>query len=329
MIWVTWRQHRIQLIAGAAALAMLAVALYFTGLGIYSNFRGSGLAHCLALRTQDCGDVASIFSDRYSNLQFLVPLFLAIPALLGIFWGAPLVAREFEQGTHRLAWTQSVSRVRWAWWKIAVIGLATVAVASVATYAISWWSRPLVASGSGRFSYGIFDLRGMVPVAYALFALSVGIAAGTLIKRTIPAMFASLGVYAAVRAAVELWIRPLFAKPLTVTYPMFAPSPRLNMGDWIVSTKTIDRAGHVLANGASFNLGMIGSRCPGVVPKDGSLPDKLALQSCIQRIGLRIQDTYQPGSRYLRFQTYESIIFFALAAALIGGSIYLIRRRSA
>jgi hypothetical protein len=186
----------------------------------------------------------------------------------------------------------------------------------------------LVSAGSTRFQLGIFDLRGLVPVAYALFALSVGIAAGTLIKRTIPAMFVSLGVFAAVRVLVELWIRPLFGKALTVTYPMFAPSPRMNLGDWVVSTKTIDGAGHVLAKGAGFNLGMIASLCPGVVPQDGSLPDKLALNHCIQRAGIRIQDTYQPGSRYMAFQTYEALIFLVLAAALIAGSIYVIRRRS-
>jgi ABC-type transport system involved in multi-copper enzyme maturation permease subunit len=328
MIWVAWRQHRIQLLAGAAAVAILSIALYFTGLGIYSSFRGSGLAHCLALRTQDCGDVASLFSERYSNLSFLVPLFLAIPALLGIFWGAPLVAREFDQGTNRFAWTQGVSRLRWAGSKIAVLGIATVVVTSVVAYVITWWSRPLVSADNTRFSLGIFDLRGFVPIAYALFALAVGVAAGTLIKRTIPAMFASLGVYAAVRVIVELWIRPLFAKTLIVTYPLSGPSPRMNMGDWIVSTKTIDGAGHVLANGADLSLGLINSICPGVVPKDGSLPDKLAFKQCIQHAGLRIQDTYQPGSRYMAFQTYEALLFLVFAAALIAGSIYLIRRRS-
>jgi len=38
---------------------------------------------------------------------------LATPALLGIFWGAPLIARELETGTCRLAWNQSVTRTRW------------------------------------------------------------------------------------------------------------------------------------------------------------------------------------------------------------------------
>ena len=36
-----------------------------------------------------------------------------MPALIGAFWGAPLITREFEAGTFRLAWNQSVTRARW------------------------------------------------------------------------------------------------------------------------------------------------------------------------------------------------------------------------
>jgi hypothetical protein len=91
----------------------------------------------------------------------------------------------------------------------------------------------------------------------------------------------------------------------------------------------IDGAGHIVANGASFDVGMIGSRCPGVIPKEGRLPGKQALQQCVERIGLRVQDTYQPGTRFMAFQVMEFTIFIALAAALIVASLYLIRRRSA
>ncbi|HTG46831.1 MAG TPA: transporter [Actinomycetota bacterium] len=328
MIWVSWRQHRTQLLAGAAAAAIATFALYLTGMGIWSNFRGSGLAHCLTLPSTDCSDVASLFSERYTNLSFLVPLFLAVPALIGIFWGAPLVAREFEQGTQRLAWTQGVTRVRWAGTKVAVLGAATVAITSILTYALTWWSRPLVTAGDARFQLGIFDLRGIVPVAYATFALAVGVFAGVLIRRTVPAMVASILAYAAVRAAVEFWLRPHFARPLTIAYPIFAASPRARLGDWVVSQVTLDGSGHVLSHGASFDLAMVGSRCPGVIPKDGSLPDKRALQACIERIGLRVQDTYQPGTRFMTFQVIEFTIFLALAAALIAASLYVLRRRS-
>jgi hypothetical protein len=329
MIWVTWRQHRTQLLAGVGALALTALVLYVTGLGIWSYFRDSGLAHCLAVPGSDCGDLSNLFSEHYNDLQFMVPLFLLMPALIGIFWGAPLVAREFEQGTHRLAWTQGVTRVRWAGTKLAVMVAAAFLAVAAATYALTWWSRPLVTAGNARFQLGIFDLRGIVPVGYAVFALALGVFVGTVLRRSIPAMVVGLLGFGIVRAIVEFWIRPHFAHPLTIAYPMFAASPRDRMGDWVVSTKTIDGAGHILANGASFNQGMVEARCPGVIPANGGLPDKAALQQCIERIGLRVQDTYQPGTRFMAFQLMEFTIFIVLAAALIAASLYLIRRRSA
>ncbi len=211
MIWLTWRQHRTQLLAGAVALALIAAALLLTGFGIAATFRDSGLADCLAAPGRDCEAVQNLFDNRYVNLQFTIPLFLVLPALLGIFWGAPLVARELEHGTHRLAWTQGVSRLRWAGTKVVTLAGAAVLGAALLAWLLSWWSRPFVASSDNRFSFGVFDLRGIVPVAYALFALAVGVAAGTLIRRTVPAMAATVGVYAAVRLVVELWVRPHLA----------------------------------------------------------------------------------------------------------------------
>src|SRR5439155_11352701 len=173
-----WRQHRAQLMAGSAVLALLLAFLLTTGFGIASAFRSSGLAGCLALPGGHCDDLANAFDGRYSNLQFLVPLFLVLPAVIGLFWGAPLVAREIEQGTHRLAWTQGVTRLRWLFVKLAMLAGATAAGVAALTWVLSWWSRPLVAAADNRLNPGPFDLRGIVPIAYALFALALGVAVG-------------------------------------------------------------------------------------------------------------------------------------------------------
>jgi hypothetical protein len=227
MIWLTWRQHRMQLLAGTAVLALLAAFLLPTGLSIASTFRGSGLADCLASPGRDCAEQRRLlFESRYyPTLQRMFPLFLVVPALLGAFWGAPLVAREIERGTHRLAWTQSVSRLRWTATKVVGLAAATVLGAALFTWLLSWWSHPSVASVGG-FDWVTFDLRGIVPVAYALFALAVGVAAGAVIGRTVPAMAATVGAYVTVRLAVELWARPHFISPRTaLAYPLFASPP--------------------------------------------------------------------------------------------------------
>ena len=148
MIWLTWRQHRMQLLFGAAALAAIAAFMVPMGLTIASTFRTTGLARCLSVAGRDCGNLSDLFTKRFTNLQFTIPLFMVAPALIGVFWGAPLVARELEQGTHRLAWTQGVSRVRWATTKIAVLGAASLGVAAVLAWLVSWWSLPLVTNAA-------------------------------------------------------------------------------------------------------------------------------------------------------------------------------------
>jgi hypothetical protein len=326
MIWLTWRQHRMQLLAGTLVLTLVGLPLLLSRPGIAAAFHSSGLADCLAVPGRDCGPMLYPFTNRYSNLQFLIPLFLVLPALVGVFWGAPLVARELEQGTHQLAWTQGVSRLRWTATKAGALAAVTVLGAGLITGLLSWWSRPFVTASDNRFALGVFGLRGIVPVGYALFALAAGVAAGAVIRRTVPAMAATVAVYAAVRAVVEVWLRPHFARPRTLSYPFFGESPRSGLGDWVLSTRTMDASGHLLANGDSLNLELLAPRCPGLLPANHALPPPDVVQSCIQRLGLHVQATYQPGDRYWQFQAVETAIFVSLALMLLGFSIRWIRR---
>jgi hypothetical protein len=328
MIWLTWRQHRAQMLFAAGALAAIAVFLLPTGLGMLHTFRNTGLAACLAVSARNCGDLADQFSQRYNNLQFTIPLFMVLPALAGLFWGAPLVARDVEQGTHRLAWTQSVTRTRWFTSRAAAMIGLTACSAALVSWGLSWWSRPLVTASDARFNYGVFDLRGVVPIAYAVFALAVGVAVGVLIRRTLPAMAATLGGYALVRIAVEVWARPHYL-PLQVRNFAFVKGAPIGKGDWVVSQVTVDRAGHLFGDGRGIDLNKLASRCPGFNPSPFQPPDRGKLTECIQQLGLHLRVTYQPGSRYWLFQGIESAIFVALAAGLLVLSAWWIRRRLA
>src|SRR5207245_7294121 len=114
----------------------------------------------------------------------------APPVLLGTFLGAPLVARELEGGTHRLAWTQGISRRRWLLLGLAVVLSISVVASAVLSAAVSWALTPWLAleqgiGNPGRFSSGTFDAVGVVPVAYAVFALALGVAGGALLRRTV------------------------------------------------------------------------------------------------------------------------------------------------
>src|SRR5213080_2500666 len=223
MTWLIWRQHRQQALFGIATLALAALLLLLTGLHMHSVFRSSGLAHCLATRSHsDCGDLEAAFEGRFSTLRQLVPFFMVLPALLGIFWGSPLIAREVEDGTHLFVWTQGVTRLRWLTSKLAALLALTLPLTVAYALLISWWLGPLDRSTGDRFQPPIFDQQGLVPVAYAVFALALGIAAGAVLKRTMPAMAATLVGFVGLRLIIAGIVRKHFVVPVKATY---APLP--------------------------------------------------------------------------------------------------------
>src|SRR6202042_2486531 len=113
-----------------------------------SLYDASGLAACHA--HGDCGQLANSFFDQAKADTVLTALYdagvvvmYAVPALIGVFWGAPLLTREIEAGTFRLAWTQSVTRTRWLAVKLGLIGAAAIATAGLLSLIISWWAAPI------------------------------------------------------------------------------------------------------------------------------------------------------------------------------------------
>jgi hypothetical protein len=259
---------------------------------------------------------------------FVIPLFMVVPLLLGVFLGAPLIAREVEQGTHRLAWTQSVTRGRWASTKIGLVSVFTLLAAGLFAWMVSIWSSPLVAAADDRFGFGVFDLRGIVPIAYAMFAVALGTAVGASIRKTLPAMAITLGVFAVVRIVVELFLRPRYLphEDRLVSVRPEQPSRRAGRLGALFEDHRSDRT-FVSSNGAiTVNPSALAQACPGL-SGPGVFPGKDQVGSCLSQLGVRIVDTYQPGSRYWLFQGIESAIFLALAAGLVVFAMWQIRRR--
>jgi hypothetical protein len=133
MIRFSWLQFRLQATAAVGALAIVAVALAITGPHLSHLYDISGIATCQA--RGDCTSVASTFLNEVPADQILyylgIAVLLAAPPVIGMFWGAPLVTRELETGTIRLAWTQGVTRTRWLAVKVAITGLAAMVTAGL------------------------------------------------------------------------------------------------------------------------------------------------------------------------------------------------------
>ena len=254
---------------------------------------------------------------------------LGAPALVGLFWGAPLVAAELETGTSQFAWMQSVTRKRWLAVKTGWMLLAAAVWGGAISALVTWWSGPDNALQLDQFKPGRFDIMGIVPVAYALFAMALGICAGALLRRTLPAMAVTLAGFIVVRAVVTLWLRPHYMSAITVTHSVlggYTPAGSY----WQLGQGVLDAHGHLVPapNGAEIDnipLGNLPASCAsaarGATALAPSCRDALA--------SFRAFVTYQPADRYWAFQGIETGIFVLLAAILLTVTAVVLLRRDA
>ena len=356
MIWASWRQFRVHAAVAAAALVVISIVLVMTGTHL-AHLYDTTVANCQA--QSDCTVAKRALVGTYRPLQNAASaLLITVPALLGIFWGAPLVAREFEMGTWRLAWTQGTSRSRWLGIRLTMIGFACVAVGGLLSLLVTWWFSPIDKVNMNRLVPAVFDERGIVAVGYTLFAFAVGVTAGLLTRRTLPAMISTLAVFIGARLAIASWVRPHFMAPVESAFALRlvfgagiqqTPTglayvqPASLPNAWIFSNDVVNNAG------LSPTVKFLQSACPsmfsgsgsGASPTNGGGTGGGAVTSgptrnpnvnfpqCVARVGARYHElvAYQPGSRYWAFQWYETVIFVGGAIALGALCFWWIRRR--
>ena len=163
MIWVTWRQHRGLLIGILAAFLAAAVAMLVAGLRIHQDY--AALAACHPSAAAACAQLSNYFgsTDWHEGNGIHVAV-QAAPVLLALFAGPPVLAREFENGTYRYAWTQGIGRVRWTVTKLALLGAVVTATALVLSLECTWLFVTLAAY-LALVAVTWFYLRGHYPVS--------------------------------------------------------------------------------------------------------------------------------------------------------------------
>jgi ABC-2 family transporter protein len=320
MIALTWRQHRAQLVTAAALIVGLSGYLRFLAHQMSSYMASIGLSTCLSSHGS-CDVLADAFLTRFEGTSHVFSLLDLAPLLAGLFWGAPLIARETERGTHRLAWTQSVSRGRWLTVKLATFTLATVLAAAIVSLLLAWWLRPfnqLIAANAGgqvnRMTPGLFDLSGTVPAGCALFAFALGTAAGALIRRTVPAMAVTLGGYLALWFPVES-ARYRFITPLTI-HGRFGATPPVPLSSYTITNFYTREAGRPVSFGTMVKV------CER--PHGSETGPRL---SCLAAKGFQFATTYQPDSRFWPIQGIETGIFAGAAIVLLAVAAWWASRR--
>ena len=332
MTWLVWRQYRNPAAISAALLAAFAALVVITGLHIAAEFHAA-VGPCLA--ANDCRWPADNLVLDNGPFGFIIEFTLAVPAVLGMFIGAPLVAREVETGTGQFVWTQAVTRRRWLAVKVGWLLLAALAWGGAVGALVTWWSGPKNAAYLNAFDPGTFDVQGIMPAAYSLFAMALGIAAGALIRRVLPALGVTLFGYFGVRLVIMGWIRQHYMTPVTTTFSV-ATNYLPKGAFWLLAQGFRGPDGrlpavsgnNVMIVGNGFPASEVPAACVTHGPLGGEMLGAQTI-ACLGRHGYLQYLTYQPADRYWPFQFIEAGIFVALAAALIGVTFAVINRRDA
>jgi ABC-2 family transporter len=330
MAWVSWRHHRIALGGVAVFLGALAVWLWIAGLQLHHAYAAA--AACHPSSSAACQNLIGTFQSTNVILKggfVLQPL----PALIGAFVGAPMLAREMETGTFRYAWTQGFGRWRWTLAKLVLVGVAVAAIAAAFSVLVSWYYQPYLTTGNGNvfsspspLSPGLFDLRGVAFAAWTLAAFAIGALGGMLTRRVVPAIVATLAACTGLALLAGNVLRQHYLTPLV------AKGPDLPGSAWITSewwTK-----GGKFAFGGRPPVDLLQQLCPAsfVTGPGGGIGIKGgagAPTTCLVQHGYTQWSDYQPASHFWPFQWIEGGWLLALSVLLIAVTVWLVRRRVA
>jgi ABC-type transport system involved in multi-copper enzyme maturation permease subunit len=325
MIWASLRLQRLQLITLLGLLAVGAGAIVLLRSSMIDTITSTNLVPCVTQALQDCAapEAAKAFQEEWlTPLNMGQALIISLPALIGVFIGAPLFARELEQGTHVLAFTQSVSRTRWMANKLVIALLPALAVLVVLQFLVSWW---LSAAGTlgprknGAFTALNFGIEHASPVGYALFAFALGTFLGVVSRRTLVAMTAGLGAFIVLRFALSGLVNRLVpAQRLEVTPDK--PYDLREDGSLILDEGWLDTAGRqVSTDNASTAI----QACK----KSSETQD--AFLACLPQSGLSQRyASFIPQSQAWQLHLVDAAIFGGLAVLLLAGTAWALRRQS-
>lgn len=309
MAWVTWRQQRLTVAGVVAVLGVISLYLLTTGLHNHDN-------------------PADAYTSR-PGFQLAAPLFQVIPALIGAFVGAPVLARELETGTFRFTWAQGFGRVRLSIATLTPLAVTVTVLAGAFGFLFRWCYGPLIYGtfGPSPFAATTFDLLGIPLAAWTLTAFSIGALAGILIRRVVPAMFATLAAWGGLAAVTGMYLRPHYEAPLVTTNPNLPSTAWVMRQQWLrggqpASPATVNLTLQKVGLNAS---GPITQNSPTLGQSGTAVRGPTASQYLLQH-GFTQLTTYQPASRLWPFEWIEGSWLLILSTPH-ATAVWLVHRR--
>lgn len=299
MIWVTWRQHRTEAFVAIALLILLVVIIFLSGMALRATYLQDGM--------HGVENFVNSFPFMAINI---------LPLLLGVFVGAPLVSQELERGTYRLVWTQGITRERWLKLKLLLVAGITLVLFLIVAGIMNWWNQPV---NETLGPWATFDVNGIVIIPHALFALALGIALGTVLSKTVGAMALFIPIFPMVRLFF-FWLRPYYLPPISLRWNFTGENLIDQLGKiWIVGQKFLDRLGTPIPTDLVFYT------CgPQSIVAYAFSPD---LFSCFRENGFSSIVSYQSVERFWLFQGIEGLVYLALAASLVGLTVWWLKKK--
>lgn len=327
-LWLAWRRRRTALLTGGVLILALAGYIAYQRTGMVGLIRDRNLAGCRLWypechgmrlssdngRPTPLGQAFGELNSYRTALLYTGRLLLVIPAVIGAFIGAPLVARELESGTAKLVWSQSTGRTRWLLATLAVPAAATLAATSLLAALFTWWWWPVRGMVFDEVSWVTtvpFEVAGPAPVALSLLSLVLGTAFGLLLRRTVPAMACTLALTVGAMYGLRR-LRPHLVPPLTTT---------VNLGTYAETPDDAWRLGWGYLNRSGDRLDE--STC-------NTLDSTRSRMRCFDRHQVVEQYAdYHPMSHFWPMQWIQAGICLAVAAVLAAFCLWWIRRRRA
>jgi ABC-type transport system involved in multi-copper enzyme maturation permease subunit len=324
LAWVTWRQHRLALAGVLVVLGGLGLFMLVNGLAMHHAYASLGLDGCGKLDGPSCQSQLTIFQQDYGSLTDHLPQFvMLLPGLIGVFAGAPLVAREFESGTFRFAWTLARSRVQWIVTKLVLLAVVLTAFALAFSALFTWWYGPFDAITGRMSSSGAYEISGLVFAARTLFAFTLGALLGLLIRRTVPAMAATAAVWAAVALPSMIWLRPLIQKPITTIG---------HQGKGTIASSHIpfnaNAINHWIQNSDGQHVSPDQVFQQAIASNGGTIPSPDQFETWMTNHHYSQWVSYQPNGWFWHFQTVEASAYVILAILLALATVLVVRRRA-